>query len=877
MSGYGQFALGYLERGWSPLPLPHGAKWPPPKGTTGYDAPAIERDVVEAWAAQQPDANIALRMPERVVGIDVDAYKPNAVATMRRLEALAPMPSTWRSSSRGTAGDVPYESGIYFFRIPDDVPAEVIRDLRDPRGVDGTTKNADVELLRPFHRYAVAAPSLSPPPPKGSGETYVWYAPDGSNMPPYVAQLPELPREWLAELTPRAAASGTAPVSAAPMSDQAASAWENAAVRGCVDRLRAMSVAATPGGVGYVGEPWDETTFYVACRLLEIANNPATTLAPEHVEILLLEHAPRDANFDDAAVLAKMASARSRIGDRAAELPAARADDSGLFKRAQPSSAVGQPGGRVIAHDDVVEVANVNVATRWLRSEIGTGRLAGMFLRKGELVYTPRIGEDGYIEKKNVIAEGSASISLVDHLQLQARIQNRYTVVKTVEKRGETKGETVMETSPGMFPVAACSVIAKAPDDCPNLRDLRGVIHSPSFRADGTVITQPGFDDATGLLFLPIGHQPAAIPETPTLEHVRLAKSWIEYMLQDYVFESDDDRATYIGLMMTPLLRTLTPPPYKLGVVQAHDPGSGKSFLARAITSIHGGAFIPEMSSDDVELAKVVGAVLDTQTAPVVLFDNVSGYVKSSVLAGLLTSPTFGSRRLGSSTTIEADNDRLWLLTSNNAQLGGDLGRRNVRVRLNPNVPNPHLRTGFAIARFEDWVREHRGELLWSLLTLVRHWVCQGMPFPDTVTEDSYGNWVATVRGVLASAGIPGTFDSLDAQEEQLDQEADEWATFLRAVHEHMADRPWTVKALLTLVAHPATTGDPARPIPFDALPGDLSRNRTVLEPSSLATSLSRWLTNRRGRWYEGLTVDIHGAKTKEGRLWRTREYAPRG
>ena len=161
MSGYGQYALGYHDRGWSPLPLPHGAKWPPPDGMTGATAPAAERSDVEHWIATRADANIALRLPERVIGIDVDAYKPNAVATMQRLEAAAPMPPTWRSSSRGTAGNVPYESGIYLYRVPDGVPLDLVAKMRDPRGADGTTKDSDVELIRHGHRYIVAAPSMS--------------------------------------------------------------------------------------------------------------------------------------------------------------------------------------------------------------------------------------------------------------------------------------------------------------------------------------------------------------------------------------------------------------------------------------------------------------------------------------------------------------------------------------------------------------------------------------------------------------------------------------------------------------------------------------------------------------------------------------------
>ncbi len=863
MSGYSQ-AGAYWEKGWFPLPLPHGAKTPPPTGTTGRTAPLPERSDVEAWMASTPDGNIAVRLPETVIGVDVDAYKDESVATMRELSALAPMPATWRSTSRDDGA-----SGIYFYRVP----AGVQGHLHDP--------GPGVETIRHNHRYAVVAPSTHP-----SGAVYAWFGPDGQpSEAPRVEDLPALPDAWLERMTKKVERSVDFDVRGDDTAKPSeAGSYERAAVQGVVDRLDAMAAAATGNPAHYAGEPWDATTFYAASRLLEIANASWSALTREQAAELVMAHAPRDAGFGDDRVAEKIRSAARTVGDKAAPAPSGQVGTVGLgdlWKGAAVSAPA--PAGRSAVATARVDVSSKALAAEWLREEVGRGPLSGVFYRKGEMVYTPRVGEDGYIAPRDAVAEGGASLNVMTEHELQARIQHRYDVVAMRLDAEATKkarkvdpdAPEVWNPKPALFPLESAKIVVRAADDAPNLRELRGVVHAPTLRPDGSLITTPGYDAATGLLFLPTGGQPGAIPDAPSTAHIELARNWIDYMLQDFGFVTASDRATYIGLMLTPLLRTLVPPPYKLGVIEAHQPGSGKTFLARALTSIHGGVLHSEMPPSEEELAKVVGALLDTQTAPVVVFDNVTGMVRSSTLAGLLTSPTFQGRRLGSSTVIEAENDRMWVITGNNAMLGGDLARRSLHVRIDPRVPQPHLRTGFAISGFESWVREHRGDLLWSLLVLTRAWVVQGMPFIHEPSEDSYGRLTATVRSILAVAGVPGTFDDPALAQDVVEPEVEEWETFLAAIVERFGTKPWTAKELLALVAHPAAVlvTDAAKPIPFDVLPESVVAGHAgSLEPARLATKLGRHLVNRRGRWYGRFSVQAYSQRGPV-RLWRVEIY----
>ncbi len=174
-SPYADAADNYAERGWTPIPLPPGSKFPPPPGTTGA-APLPDAAMVAEWKSTRPDANVALRLPEGVVGLDVDE-----TASLGALEArLGPLPATVASTSRADGS-----SGIRLYRVP---PG-----MRWP-----SQAGPDIEIVRQAHRYAVAAPSIHP-----EGREYRWITTDTGEATdlPRVEELPELPSAWVQGLT----------------------------------------------------------------------------------------------------------------------------------------------------------------------------------------------------------------------------------------------------------------------------------------------------------------------------------------------------------------------------------------------------------------------------------------------------------------------------------------------------------------------------------------------------------------------------------------------------------------------------------------------------------------------------------------------------
>ncbi len=152
---YAEAAMTYLSRGWAPIPLAPGTKSPPPAGWTGYDAPVPSGADVAEWSANgHGGGNVALRMPETVIGIDVDSYggKPGAETLAEAEARLGPLPPTPVSTSRDDG-----VSGIRFYSVP---AGRCWADVLGP----------GVEIIHHGHRYAVVAPSIHP-----EGRPYGWW------------------------------------------------------------------------------------------------------------------------------------------------------------------------------------------------------------------------------------------------------------------------------------------------------------------------------------------------------------------------------------------------------------------------------------------------------------------------------------------------------------------------------------------------------------------------------------------------------------------------------------------------------------------------------------------------------------------------------
>lgn len=175
----------YRRAGWTgPLPLPAGKKWPPPDGFTGWHGLYPSGADSQVWIDDYPEyrdtRQLALRMPDTVIGIDVDDYgdKHGADTMSEAVKRWGDLPEGPSSSARGDGA-----SGIYLFRVPKGTVLRTQLGFRE-LGL------GHVEIVQRHHRYAVAWPSVHPT----EGTPYEWYGCDGL---PRVQDIPPLPQGWL--------------------------------------------------------------------------------------------------------------------------------------------------------------------------------------------------------------------------------------------------------------------------------------------------------------------------------------------------------------------------------------------------------------------------------------------------------------------------------------------------------------------------------------------------------------------------------------------------------------------------------------------------------------------------------------------------------
>ncbi|GII03108.1 hypothetical protein [Planobispora takensis] len=379
----------------------------------------------------------------------------------------------------------------------------------------------------------------------------------------------------------------------------------------------------------------------------------------------------------------------------------------------------------------------------------------------------------------------------------------------------------------------------------PDVAPLCGVIGAPVLRRDGTLLQHPGYDPATGL-YLAAKVALPPVPERPTPEQVHAARDFLLHrFLRDFPWASAADRANYIALLATPILRHFTRSLTPFALIDATMPASGKSILTGGPGMLYGQRVMPWAYTEE-ELRKSITAVLAEQVG-VVVWDNLAEgtVIDSPTLALLVTAGVWSDRQLGASRNVATVNDRLWMATGNNLQVGGDMASRTVRVHLDPNMPRPEQRdqSRFGIPHLDQWITVPANQLtvLWHLLILVLDWTGQGAPRACGLSMRQFTPWAHALGGFLAHHHIDG-FLSNAADVRDIDEDETRWRAFLSCWHALHGSAPMTAAEL-------RRSGEPER-IGFeehDRWDGQFITTHSGRLPNAL--SLGRLLTGQAGRW----------------------------
>lgn len=342
---------------------------------------------------------------------------------------------------------------------------------------------------------------------------------------------------------------------------------------------------------------------------------------------------------------------------------------------------------------------------------------------------------------------------------------------------------------------------------------LEGIVETPVFRRDGSLLHRPGYDTATHLYYTPhSGMEACRVSQRPTHQEREQALALLWSAIGEFPYVSEADKANALGLLLTPLLRPAIKRHVPLALLDAPKQGTGKGLLSDVVSLIATGesAAILTFSDRDEEVQKAITALLLEGTTMITI-DNIAGRLQSKHLDAVLTSDTWRGRILGVSKMTSVPQRATWIATGNNIRLGGDLGRRCYRIRLDAKVSRPFMRKGFTHSDLAAWVVEHRTDLVSALLTLARAWFVAGKPqdanLPSLAT---FTGWVQLVGGILAHAGVSGFLSNLEQLYEEADEENTQWEAFLRTWIQEVGEGWVPLSQVVQAIFAAQDTGDVA-------------------------------------------------------------------
>jgi len=401
---------------------------------------------------------------------------------------------------------------------------------------------------------------------------------------------------------------------------------------------------------------------------------------------------------------------------------------------------------------------------------------------------------------------------------------------------------------------------------------LERVSRAPFVRPDGTIVTAPGYDEATRTVLIPDPTMAdIEVPEEPTAEEVAAARELImTEWLGDFPFPTPADRANALALVITPAIRGLVPR-VPMAVVDGLQMGVGKNLLADSILTVYTGEPAQPMNFVDEkeELRKQITSAFRTGVEFFV-FDEAHT-IDGTALAQALTASTWQDRILGFSTMANFPNRVTWMSLGNQVQVRGDLTRRVYRIAIRPNYANPQDRRaetfrhpGQSGLDLGSWTRKHRRDLLRAVLVLVRAWFSAGCPTPARgVSFGSFEPWERIVGGIVETAGLPGFLDNLTVWRSESDFDGQYWAGHLG----WLVDQFGTDTPFRTAEVKAKAMADPGGYMAPPKLDDPAEKGYT----KALGEAYSRL----RGRHFEGVRIERTGRAIGHVSLWKVATDRP--
>jgi putative DNA primase/helicase len=389
-----------------------------------------------------------------------------------------------------------------------------------------------------------------------------------------------------------------------------------------------------------------------------------------------------------------------------------------------------------------------------------------------------------------------------------------------------------------------------------------GVTTVPTMRPDGTILDQPGYDEATQLWYAPDKY--LAVPpisKDPTEEDAIQALNLLKSLLVEFPFVDELDRAVAVAGMMTPVLRgamDVTP----AFLIRAPQVSTGKSFLVDLVATIATGWPCPVITNckNEEEMEKRLGALI-IEGVPIFSLDNCTIDLGGEMLCQITERRLVRPRILGKSHLPLCESRASVFATGNNIGFAADMTRRGLTANLDTGKERPELR------QFESnpvaTVLSNRGKYVAAILTIARAWRSAKVEEPPQIA--SYGKWSRAVRAPLIWLGMEDPVKAIDQawEEDPVKGAARDLIEAWRA--ELVSGIAYTAGELVAAAVDNVTGDDGQTRYVRPSLRAILMQQAGDQRGGINASSVSWWLKSIKNQVYAGCRIEVVAGSARVG------------
>jgi putative DNA primase/helicase len=301
------------------------------------------------------------------------------------------------------------------------------------------------------------------------------------------------------------------------------------------------------------------------------------------------------------------------------------------------------------------------------------------------------------------------------------------------------------------------------------VHQINGIFPTPTFRPDGSLLNEPGYDFATKHYLVndpTIGK--VEVESKPSKDAaIKMKGVLLEYLTEFQFIDKGApgggaiSKAVALSMIISLVTRGI------LGQVPMHSvvaptPGSGKSYLVDIASFITLGIPCPVISlgKSEEEYVKVLTSHV-VSGAPLICNDNVNDELGSDLLGQIIERPLVSVRPFGRNDTILQIAYRgLVFANGNNMMVRGDMVRRAIFAFLDTKAERPEL------IRYKRnpkaMIAQDRAKPIIAALTMVRAYIEAGTPGVLPVLN-SFAEWSNLVRSMLVWFGEADVCESMEA------------------------------------------------------------------------------------------------------------------